>query len=976
MDDARPDLFHHLLVADLAIEKGADPESVGSAMARFWEKGDRSGIEALRASVAEDVEEALAHAKGDPRLALAARGGAHRSLVSSLPVLSRGGLRARAELRRMDPDRYVDFEPLGEGGMGVVYLAFDTHLNRDVAFKMGRTGAGADPRSEVELPVESALYARFVQEACVTGGLAHPGVVPVYEIGRTWSGAPYYTMGVVRGERTLEDAVREARGLEDRLALVEAFLKTCDTVRYAHERGVVHRDLKPANIALGKYGETVVLDWGLAKVKEQPDLAESRWHEQLQRLRSETHLQTMTGALGTPGFMSPEALAGELDRVDERSDVYSLGATLYRVLTGRTPYGNIGLVELAEAIEKELPPPPREVDPAVPKGLSLVCMKALAIDPDRRYANAGEMADAVRRWQRESALDREIDAMLAEAASGLEALRTLEGDALLGQVDRVLAVTARILELRPGQEAAARIEAQARTRRAAAIEVQARTARRRLLARVGAVTLAVAAAVAVLVAVVIESKRREAEEARAREQVARERAEDLSDFMLVDLRDKLQPLGRLDLLGAVARKSLDYQRSMPTRDVSAEALRERGIAFGNLGDVLWSGGDGDAALDSFREGLAIARQLVASDPDDPVRARDLAIGLERVGDLLLARGEVEAAETSLDESLALKVRLARSDPGSEELSRDLANGHDRIARLATQRGDLDAALDSYRASLKIREDRLRAEPDDAEWQREVSVSLNAIADIHAFRDDVEAALETYERSLVIRRRLVASDPEDADGQRDLIVPLTAIGTLLLARGEIEAAGRSFRECLDVSSRLAERDPTNAVWQRDLSVGLDRVAHVHALSGETDVALERYGESLAIRERLASADPANLDAQRDLGVSHEYIGRVHRDRGDLPAAVASLGRSLEIARRLAASDPENVSLARDVYVTLASLAGVHEMAGAFDAATRSMGEAVALCEAQTAKAPHLGRELDILRAEQRRLSLLVGRDAAK
>ncbi|MHC4819489.1 MAG: serine/threonine-protein kinase, partial [Planctomycetota bacterium] len=475
--------------------------------------------------------------------------------------------------------------------MGVVYLALDTEMNRRVAFKMIRPeeDPGPEPLEATPTPDDESfgeLQARFLQEAWVTGGLEHPGIVPVYELGRTTGGIPYYTMRRVRGERTLAEAIDAAQGLDARLALLEPFLRVCDTVRYAHARGVIHRDLKPANIALGDFGETVVLDWGLAKLKDRPDLTRSVWRERVEEFRDATDLHTLASAIGTPGYMSPEAALAQTDEVDARADVYSLGAILYRILTGRLPVEFRSYGELVQKLTAGPPQDPAALDPAIPAGLARICMRALASHKGDRFTDADEMAGAIRAWQTESAMDREIAALTRQAEAALQAAPTLVGEAALRQVDRVTAVCARILDLRPGHEEAETLQQRGRELRERAIAERERGARRRLMKRVAVIGLAVATAATVLVAVLLDARRREAEDARAREAVARTRAEEertraegLADFMLYDLREGLGPIGRLDLLGAVARKSLAYYESLPEKTASLD----RAAAITNVG---------------------------------------------------------------------------------------------------------------------------------------------------------------------------------------------------------------------------------------------------------------------------------------------------------------------------------------------------------------------------------------------------------
>ena len=225
--------------------------------------------------------------------------------------------------------------------MGRVLLAHDEHLGRDIALKellphpvSGSPGQGASP---VRLAVPHV--ARFLQEARITGQLEHPAIVPVYELGYRRDGTLYYTMKLVRG-KTLSQAIREAGSFQERMKLLSHFLDLCNAIAYAHSRGVIHRDLKPGNVMVGEFGETVVIDWGLAKAKDKEDIHAKEIADAVTAIRlgeeSEAVKTVYGDAMGTPAYMSPEQAKGELDKVDERSDVYSLGAvfTNYHRLLG------------------------------------------------------------------------------------------------------------------------------------------------------------------------------------------------------------------------------------------------------------------------------------------------------------------------------------------------------------------------------------------------------------------------------------------------------------------------------------------------------------------------------------------------------------------------------------------------------------------------------------------------------------------
>jgi WD40 repeat protein/serine/threonine protein kinase len=296
--------------------------------------------------------------------------------------------------------RYTVIRLQGEGGVGQVWLVHDADLGRDVALKELRS----------ERMCNRPLAARFLREARITAQLQHPGIVPVYDLapGRfkpdgRWAEPPFYTMRFVQG-RTLSEAARtfhEKRaagtaGPLDQAALLNAFVRVCDTVAYAHSRFVIHRDLKSENVALGDFGEVMVLDWGFAKFLGESEentglMADPTPHGPAN--------QTVAGQiLGTPAYMAPEQAAGRPELVDCRTDVYGLGAILYEILTGRPPFVGTDAQEVLRQVREEEPPPPQKVCSDVPRPLAAVCRKALARDPAARYASATDLGREIQRW--------------------------------------------------------------------------------------------------------------------------------------------------------------------------------------------------------------------------------------------------------------------------------------------------------------------------------------------------------------------------------------------------------------------------------------------------------------------------------------------------------------------------------------------------------------------------------------------------
>jgi serine/threonine-protein kinase len=294
--------------------------------------------------------------------------------------------------------RFRILRPHARGGLGEVFVARDTELNRDVALKEIQSQFAFDP----------GFRSRFQFEAEVTGGLEHPGIVPVYGLGHLPDGRPYYAMRFIRGD-SLKEAIERfhaergdkkdaGRGSLELRKLLRRFLDVCNAVDYAHSRGVLHRDIKPGNVMIGKHGETLVVDWGLAKSIGAPEPSGDSGDRTLLPLSASGSAETLPGqSLGTPAYMSPEQAAGDLARLGPRSDVYSLGAMLYYLLTGKSAFeGEVGAV-LRKVQNGEFSRP-RQCDQSIDKALEAVCLKAMATKPEDRYDSCRALADDTERW--------------------------------------------------------------------------------------------------------------------------------------------------------------------------------------------------------------------------------------------------------------------------------------------------------------------------------------------------------------------------------------------------------------------------------------------------------------------------------------------------------------------------------------------------------------------------------------------------
>ncbi|MCW5803242.1 MAG: protein kinase [Deltaproteobacteria bacterium] len=355
-------------------------------------------------------------------------------------------VRDRTQAGADDPERYEQIAEHGRGGLGRVVRAVDRRLGRTVAVK--------------ELLRSSpATEARFVREALITARLEHPGIVPVHEAGRWPNGDPYYVMKLVEG-RTLKELIEGSHTLRARMSLLPHVIAIADAVGYAHSEGVIHRDLKPSNVIVGEFGETIVIDWGLARDRKHqvPEPSEDVI------LASGSGLSTVSGkVVGTPAYMSPEQARGE--QVDERADVYAIGAVLYEVLAGRPPHHDHTPQATLERVIAGPPCPVGLAQPHIPSEIATIVGKAMARGPDERYANAAEVAEDLRRFttgklvsahtystlsllrkkiaQHRGVVAVAVASTVALAAVGVESFRRVVAERNIAQTERAGAEDAR-----------------------------------------------------------------------------------------------------------------------------------------------------------------------------------------------------------------------------------------------------------------------------------------------------------------------------------------------------------------------------------------------------------------------------------------------------------------------------------------------------------------------------------------------------
>lgn len=845
-----------LLVADLAVGDGlASPADVADVLARQWqrrESGDagRGLLDALALAIDLDpgdvlrlsakADRLIAEASGSPELALSRRhGGAgtlHAALVSKAPALTRAlaatGAGPVPDLRPMDPGRYTDLTPVGEGGMGTVYRAYDADLDRPVALKVVRGDvAGPDVTSKT---VASEVVARFLREARLTGRLEHAGIVPVHEVGRTEGGLPYYAMRLVRDSKTLAQAIDAAWDLGARLALLEPFLKVCDTVAYAHGQGVIHRDLKPQNVALGAYGEVVVLDWGLAKAVGVPDggdrpagsapVAASLSGAGERPPTSDAFL-TQTGVLGTVGYLPPEALGLGPSDAAPALDVFSLGVILYQILTGRLPWPYPDVGRYATALREDAPAP-TSIEPLAPEGLAAIAMKAIARERAARFATAGELATALRTWQTATAMSREQEARAKEAAAVLAQAESLQGEPALRQIERLHAVLAPLLAAAPDHVQAREIEAAGERVRERAMGERDAASRRRARRRTGMTALVVLTAGAIGFSVFIQQRNRDlkeandraiaakGEESKAKKQAQgeREQAEGVLEYMLFPLHDALGPAGQTDILRRSAERAVAYYESLSAASLSPESKHRYHAALTNLGIVLDEVGDPAGAVARHTRARDLAKAMRDAAPSDVRPFVDWVTSERRLADLEAKQVNLATALAHDERTLKTVRKSSEAVPESVEVRRALADVEmDRVGRL-TGIGRYAEAVERCRAALAIYE-QLGKDTKDPQV--------------------LEAIPATHVR-----------------------LAIALMGVSATNRDALE----ELREPLEYYERRVQEAPRDLVRRADLAWCLQQVAKYHLDHKEIEYALSPAGRALALRREAAALDPESAARQ--------------------------------------------------------------------------------------------------------------------
>jgi non-specific serine/threonine protein kinase/serine/threonine-protein kinase len=812
------------------------------------------------------------------------------------PLSGAGAPSADAVLpHNIGPYRLI--ERIGEGGMGTVYKADQLlPVKRTVAIKL------------IKLGLDSAeIIARFESERQALARMDHPNIAKVLDAGMDERGRPYFVMEYVPGTPITKYADDNQLSIRQRLELV---LQVCDAIGHAHAKAIIHRDIKAGNVlaytADGK--PTVkVIDFGIAKALTGD------------RLTDRTFNTAMGQAIGTYESMSPEQADGSPD-IDTRTDVYSLGALLYELLSGSKPFDQSNLARAVDAeirriIREDEPPRPstqlsskgehatriakaRQVEVQtltrqLQSELEWIPLMALRKERSRRYATPQQMAEDIQNYLAGIPLIAAPDSRTYRLRKFVRRNRRpiiAVLSLLIGLMIGIVGTTVGLL----------------REKKAKAAEVK-----QRIVAQDA--TAQAAAALA-------EEKRQRAiaEDQRARAVARLADAQQMASSMF-KFDDAL-----LDVPGSTATRKLIADSALKYLDhlshdaaARAQVLRDLAISYGKVGDVFGNPdkpnvGDTDQALASYEKALKIFQKLAADDPADPTAQHDLAIAYERMGTILSAKRKVDSALANYSKSLAIFQKLAQEYPDNPRSQRALAVSYVRVGDLQVVKGQNDAGMQSYQKSLDIMQKLLQISPANAGAQRDVAVALIKLADIQAITGRNTEALANYLIAQQAAQRRVANEPSNTLARRDLAAVLDKMGSTQSALKQIDQALNNYRKSLEIRQKLDHDDPGNAMVKHGLSDSYSNIGYALAKKGQLEDALQNYRTCLDLNQSLTASDPGNVEAKHEVAVSHFKLALLRTELADrtgltvegklsqLRPALADYRDSLQLYRNLQAN----------------------------------------------------------------------------
>ncbi|MBC7822122.1 MAG: serine/threonine protein kinase, partial [Planctomycetaceae bacterium] len=703
--------------------------------------------------------------------------------------------------------------------------------------------------------------------------------------------------------RSLHDAVRElhsvtwsAESERTLRELLRRFIHICNAVAYAHSRGLIHRDLKPQNVMLGGFGETLVVDWGLAKVVGRHELHASGSEGTIASMRSAD--ETAMGSIkGTLAYMPPEQARGEITSLGPHSDIYSLGAILYALLTGHPPITARNPREILDQVKAGRFPKPTECNQHVPKALEAVCLKALAKEPLDRYGTALELAADVARWLDDEPVSAWPEPFTIRAKRWVKSHQTAVTSTAAAILMATVTLTVMFVvvtgqkaeiakslqrETEAGQrERDAKLLAQDNERRAIAGEEEAKmqrdaaTTARQIIDRRTMVDLIQMADTTLLI-------------------------KPDSPFELDN--DVMVPDGMLDTPTNTAERYYRSARDIAQQFTAAnpQDSEAQGVLVNSLeglGNVFLKRDRTDNALAQFQDALKIRRVLAEANPKDAQQQRDLSISFQRIGELYLKLGRTDEGLAQFQSALKINRVLAEADPNDRQ-RHILSISLEKLGDVFLALGRTDDALAQFQPALEIRRRELvEAEVIVGQFEHELPTFFTKFGDVLLKLGRTSDALPLFQDALTSCRYLAEHEPNDTQRQHDLSDAFERLWDVFLKLGRTDEALAHFQGEVTISRKWAEAEPYNTSMQYSLAISLEQLGDVFLKLGRTDDALAPFQDLVTIRRTVAEADPIDRQKQHNLAIPLEQLGDVFVKLGRNDDALAQFQAALKIRRRV-------------------------------------------------------------------------------
>jgi serine/threonine-protein kinase len=834
--------------------------------------------------------------------------------------------------------RFRILRPHAKGGLGLVSVAEDTELNREVALKEIQSRFAHDESSR----------SRFVLESEVTGGLEHPGIVPVYGAGRYEDGRPFYAMRFIQGD-SLKETVDQFHqlGKQDKQAeqkvdfegvefrkLLGKFIDVCQAIEYAHSRGVLHRDLKPSNIMLGKFGETLVVDWGLAKQLAKPgDPARSDYPDP-DPMSSSAHGSAFTqmgSVIGTPSYMSPEQAAGRIGDLGPASDVYSLGATLYYILTGQSPVSGDRLDEVLPKVQQAQYRRPRELNPRLAKGLEAICLKAMALRCEDRYASPAALAEDLERYLADEPLVALPESTAQRLSRWMRRHRTY-----------VWSATA---------------------------------------------TLLVIAAVSLVAAFFING-------AREREQVQRREATQrlaqtrrIIDDLLTEMAASLQSVPGTQRVARslLERAAQEYQTLAVAKSESRELQTDSGLAFLRLAQIQRELGKFEDADDNLQQCLKIFEDQHGENRNPPEQEY-LAAALSELGSLYRVTGQLDDANHTLRIALTKWEEIVPLNPNAADPQRERARTSLELGRTLNTQNRRQDALVFLRQAADWFSALVERDPQNTQIRYLFAASQNSLGMVYERIGQSEEAVQKYR--LGIEHAKAAAEHASSAGVSSLqVLAEENLGELLVKLGRLNEAEAVLLESVDkfepiaranadvpdylwrlndyrrrlaelarqqgrheeaeATLRLAiqdgrllvERFPEDFVHRSELVNACIEIAMIQLDVGKYEKAIESADQAIEQSEILVKEYPGVPEHRSRLANAFNHQGRAMRRLGELEATRDAWQRSVGASRVLVEQYPDDVTYRDQFAVVLANYGSIQLQLGDAERAAEALEEAL-------------------------------------